>query len=215
MLLTDLGNVVVTFQQRTDWLKQICINFGGDPTAVEKVFESEIKAGLTGEAICESLDLGTLALEQVYMGLVQYGGVADESFSFEHFLFMYPMHLKPIEDVIMLYKRLKVPLVAVSNGDAGSRHVVNMLKVLYGVNFSKVFTSCEQGNKKPRLLYNVLEWLLHERVRPCNCLFVDDIAAYCQAAEELGIPSLCFNGSLKDHKYLNLLEQVFAQKGWL
>ena len=102
--------------------------------------------------------------------------------------------------------------MVISNSDPeGFRHIAYHLVGVYGLWFREVFISGERGHKKPDLFNNVLAFLRTENVNPADCVFVDDIQDYVDAATRLAIPSICFDGSKQD---ASILKKALAKLGF-
>lgn len=215
-ILTDIGNVLVRFRPIIpDVTKEILDAAGvNDPdlpmVIQETLFYCEEFEVIQGE---DCLTLGKITLLQFFNKLkLRYQKLDNLRHGYPLFFSLWCKHLEPIEEVIAIYLGLqeKFPLVAVSNGDSeGVSHIIYYLAGRYKLKFSKVFISADEQKKKPDLLADVVWFLQRENVSPQDCVFVDDVSKYVQSAKELGIPSICFNGSAEPARKLkNVLEQI-------
>ena len=192
LLLTDLGNVLVSFRDRLEHLRDIVAKLGGNPEIISRIFRQQLAAGLKGEDMYALIDEGAMSFADLHTRIIAGSGL---DLSPERLAALYARHLEPIVPVVELFNKARAPVVAVSNGDWGSRHAVDMLTVYHGMRFLETFVSCERHCRKPQLFSLVIKWLEGKGYRPEDCLFVDDVPAYCEAAECLGIRSLCFNAT--------------------
>lgn len=210
-VMTDLGNVLVTFWERVELIQRIIIPFGGDPKSLEFLFP-KAKGG-SGESVYELLDTGELPLQEFWQKLCQNCGIDPKQLPYPMFFALFSRHLQPIEPVVNLFYDLqeRFPIIAVSNGDEGSRYAVHMLEVFYNLRFEKVFVSHEQRCRKPALLNHVREWLIKNKFDPAQCPFVDDLPRYTEAARiEYGFPAILFDATRQP---VSLLQSELAKFG--
>ena len=211
-ILTDMGNILTRFKLRPNVIGEILAGFGvatrnwaklpADPVAPHE------------EGWYHGLDLGMFSLYDVWKQLTAHGNIPETACPFPLFVSLWCRHLEPIEGVARLYQRLQqeFPLVVISNGDSeGVRHIAFHLADVYGLRFRKVFISGEYGRKKPDLFNDVLAFLYAENVNPADCVFVDDIEAYVDAATKIGIPAIQFDGSKQD---ASVLKEALVKLGF-
>lgn len=211
-ILTDMGNILTTFKMRPDLIAEIMAGFG-----VVKVDWNELPA-VDGLAIHENgwyhgLDSGKFTLHQVWEQLVSHYGIRTAC-PYSLFVSLWCHHLQPIKGVVRLYQKLQetFPLVVISNGDPeGVRYITHHLVGAYVLNFLEVFISGERGRKKPELFEDVVAFLRLQKVNPSECVFVDDLKPYVDAAVQLGIPAINFDGSKQD---AHDLETALARLGF-
>ena len=190
-LLTDLGNVLVTFWERKDLVRAIVEGFDGDPKTVANLFP----AG-QGEDIYETLDRGDLDFRDFHREICRVSGVSGITLPYDRFLMVWARHLEIIKPVAELYRSIQknIPIIAVSNGDIGSFHAADLLQVYGGVKFKEVFVSSAYHITKPQLFSVVVEYLESNGFDLELCPYVDDLPRYAQSANVYGIPGILFNG---------------------
>ncbi len=213
-ILSDMGNVMSFFKFRALLVQEIMAGFGVTNLDLAKVFQTET-AAVSDEMYYHGLDTGQIHVIDVYKRLMEHCGIGEEVCSYPMFLSLWCRHLEPIKGVVGLYRNLQenFPLVIVSNGDAaGVRHITHHLVGTYGLKFQEVFISGERGRKKPDLLEDVVKFVESQGVNRADCVFVDDLPVYVQAAENLGIPSIQFDGSKQSSEELKV---ALANQGFI
>ncbi len=194
-LLLDLGNVLTKFGLRTLVFERIVLRFGGNPALVATLFGNE-----PGEARYWQLDTGKMSHEELYRRIVVGTGIRAGALPYERFCALYVTHLQLIESMLPIVRKLqdRFKLVVVSNGDFGSRYVVDRLETDHGIEFAESFVSSEIGVKKPGMLAVVkgVMWQSHQ-IAPHECLFIDDIPEYAKAAEDLGMKAFVHNATIE------------------
>lgn len=203
-VLTDLGNVVVTFWDRRKLVEQIVERFSGKLEDVQSLFP----AG-AGEDVYEAIDSGSLGFANFYQRIQEASGF---KLSYVRFAMLWARHLEIIEPVAALYKRIqdRIPIIAVSNGDLGSRHAADLAQVFGGIDFFEVFVSSEHRIKKPALFGVVREFLISRGFDPTHCPYVDDMQKYVDGALDYGFPGIVFNGREQDASVLETGLQKFG-----
>ena len=184
-ILFDLGNVLVTFDERRDVVRGIVEAFSSNPLCAQSVVDELFLVG-AGEQPYRALDTGEKDLKTLWREICGKARIHLNELPFARFAALYVAHLKPIEPMIALARRLqgRYHLVAVSNGDFGSRYVVDLLTARHGLSFLESFVSSEIGVIKPQLFARVKETLwLTCRIEPRECLYVDDIGRYVESAQ--------------------------------
>lgn len=196
-ILTDLGNVVTKFRFRAQVLKEITEAFGVSNIQLPEIFGTKSTISIGNEDYYHGLDTGEFSVYEMWKHLIVHGCLSQNQCPYPLFLSLWCRHLVPIEETVNLYCQLqeRFPIIAVSNGDSeGVRHLIYYLKGAYGLKFGAVFISAEYKRKKPGLLKYVVELLESQKVKPSECVFVDDLLPYVEAARLFGIPAVHFNG---------------------
>jgi FMN phosphatase YigB (HAD superfamily) len=189
-ILVDFGNVLVYFDKRTDILKRIALGFDGREDGIDELFPGE------GEAQYESIDSGAMTHKELWQKFCEVSGIAQAVLPLDMFSVLYVEHLRPVKLVVDLLRRVqdRYHLVGVSNGDFGSVYVCRLLEVHYGIKFLAAFVSCDFGVKKPALIDRAVVALRRlGRIAPEECVFVDDVPAYVEAAKQYGMKGIVFD----------------------
>lgn len=192
-ILWDLGNVLVSFEERSEVLRRIVRRYGGSENSVERLFG----AG-SGEYLYHDIDIGTMSHRDLWLQVCSLGNINPQHLTFPIFSSLYLWHLQPIQPVVEFAKKLfrNYTCFAVSNGDVGSRYVVEMLATHYNLTFPGAAISSEWKIKKPELIQVVAEELsFNMRIYPNECLFIDDVAAYVDAARANGMIGIKHNST--------------------
>lgn len=216
LILTDVGNILATFKFRHQLVREIMAPFSSaDNVDITRLFGVNQQVDFRDEAFYHPLDMGAFNVYQLWQNLLSAHYISSEKLPYSLFFSLWCRHLQPIEETVELYRVLqeKYPLVAVSNGDSeGVRHILYHLIGSYGLRFEEIFISAERKCKKPELLNEVLDFVLSRGVDREECVFIDDIPAYTDAAVKLGIPAINWNGSSQPiaelHLPLKILEFV-------
>lgn len=197
-ILLDAGNVLVSFQARTDVLRGIARAFGGDENAVEMVFRKP-KPGesAAAEQIYAELDSGACSVSDVWCRFIQASGISHKTLPYPVFLALWSHHLQPIPNMMVLLRRLqeRYPLIMVTNGDYdGFRYFSARLTGFEGLRFAMMFNSAECRCVKPKLLAHAYAYMSEHDIDPERSVFIDDVERYTiAAATEFAIPGICFN----------------------
>lgn len=190
----DLGKVLVYFDERTEVLVRIVKASGGNTDTVRRIFGPG-----RGESVYEDLDLGRVSHEDLWNTICQFAKIPPERLSLSLFSALYVNHLRPILPTISLVARLqeKYHLVVVFNGDFGSIYAVRLLESHFGLRFQKVFISSLCQLKKPGLLNCALVWAEKRGSLPAECVFVDDVEAYINEANRLGVLGILYDATVE------------------
>lgn len=207
----DLGKVLVDFRERKDVLAEIVARYCGK---VDAIINAIFPPGY-GEHVYELLDNGSMTTNMLWQRTCELGSISPDKLPFEDFSVLFRSHLKPIVPMIKYARELqeRYPLVAVSNSN--SRWVSDeLLEKQCGIRFLRAFHSFEEGVKKPGLLSRVMDWARSLGVEPHECVFVDDIKKYTDAAAELGIQAICHDASVEPvEAQVKLLRQKLEAVG--
>lgn len=204
VFLVDLGNVLVTFWERLDWMRHIIKVFGGDPNTAAELFPGS-KQGVNGEDLYHAMDIGTLTSADFYEQFCRASGV---NLTFERFLQISCRHIEiipPVVDLLLEIQR-RFPVIAVSNGN----FVAPDLLRVHGINFLEVFVSADHGVKKPGLFAKVVAFLKEKGFEPSISPYVDDLPKYVEGVREYGMPGILFNGR---EESVEVLKQSLAKFG--
>ncbi|OGZ65379.1 MAG: hypothetical protein A3C50_03495 [Candidatus Staskawiczbacteria bacterium RIFCSPHIGHO2_02_FULL_43_16] len=196
-ILTDVGNIMATFKFRAHLVQEIMLGVGITGLDLSGIFQSNTSKA-SDEDYYHDLDIGKIQVRDLWEKLIGHHGVSEKILSYPLFFSLWCRHLQTIEGVVKLYSQLQkmFELVVVSNGDAeGVRHFVYHLIGSHGLKFREVFISGECGRKKPGLLEDVAAFVRSQGVSLSDCVFIDDLIPYVNAAKTLGIPSIRFDGS--------------------
>lgn len=195
-ILTDLGNVLMKSGVRTETLLRLVAFLKGDVEEAKRLLQS-------GESLVDhdgpyrAVDRGTMSFKHFLEILFSETKAQRGEISYELLCALYLRPLEPLYEVIEVYWSLqdRFPLVAVSNGDLGSRFMVLDLEMNHGLRFTNSFISSEKGDEKPELFLQVEDWLKQEGFEPRKCPFVDDKLKHVVAArDDHGFPGIHFNG---------------------
>ncbi len=194
MLFIDLGNVVVTFNDRAAWLEKIVKSFGGKTEALSRMFEP-VADGKPAETRYRKIDLGEIDLNDLYRIVTDEAGVDRAKLPFEAFASLYVSHIRLIPEVAEVLRGVTAPIVVVSNGDFCSVHALNLLLAEGGVKVHRYFISCQHGATKPKIFSQVIrKWLQEQNVDVRNSLYVDDLPGHCDECTNIcRIPHFCFD----------------------
>ncbi len=203
-LVTDLGNVLVTFWERSELVKVITAGFKDR----DQKFHGPFFNG-QGEDVYDAIDTGSMDMVTFHEKICQASGIR---LSYERFLMLWARHLEIIKPVAELYRGIqkKTPIIVVSNGDIGSFHAADLLRVYAGIKFYEVFVSSDRRLKKPGLFGQVVVYLKSHGFDPGICPYVDDIQKYVWSARQYGLGGIVFNGR---EQSVDVLKQSLAQFG--
>lgn len=213
-ILTDAGNVLTRFKFRKVLVEEIMASFGVKDVRVTEIFSTQDGALASDESYYNGLDTGQFSLYDIWERLMKQYPSVRQVCEYPLFLSLWCRHLEPIKEVVGLYRQLQknFPLVVVSNGESeGVRHLVHHLVGSYGLTFEEIFISAEHKLKKPELLGDVVAFLHNKGIAPPDCVFVDDLLPYVQAARGLNIPSIQFDGSRQSAQEL---KEALAMMGF-
>ena len=191
-ILFDLGNVLVSFEERKEVIARIVRAHNGNVDAAASLFSKG-----DGEAPYEALDTGQMNAKKLWWAVCTKGRIKQRKLPFHIFVMLYAMYLKPLPESVEVAGELgqRYQLVAVSNGDFGSRFVVSLLKVNHGISFLRSFISSECGVRKPQLIDRACDVLLREHgIHREECIYIDDMYQYVVAAKKLGLQAIQYHG---------------------
>ncbi|TSC79488.1 MAG: hypothetical protein G01um101429_475 [Parcubacteria group bacterium Gr01-1014_29] len=192
VVVCDVGNVLFTFQDRREVIKRIIRAHDGDVES-EKWF-----SGMLGRAVFDACDNGKITPRKLWKYVCKRAVINHRELSESMFFGLFFDHLQPIDGTITLVRRLqnRYPLVAVSDGDIGSRYAINALMTHHGVQFLETYVSCEKKLRKPALYAYAAENLLNKHnIAADECVCVDDIISHVNFVKELGMRGIHFNGA--------------------
>lgn len=213
VLFCDLGNVLVTFEPRAEWLWKMAKLYGpthslGDLEDVRKrlFFERLAQAGVLDlaqkvEAMFEGPDTGRISAEQVYTGFLSAAEVTRDRVPPERFWAAYDAHLHVVPETCRIVQDIQssgVLLVAASNGNAWL--APDLIALSGRIRWDAVILSWQVGARKPnRGFYDVCraraEDLLHKSLTFSQCLLIDDSTANVEAFRRLGGHAIQFEAS--------------------
>lgn len=199
MIFTDIGRVLITYDDRCEVLKRIVRWCGGNEEAIATHFHWDPDPALWEKSIWHRFDTGELSMEALWQHVCTVGKVTAERLPFIRFVPLYVDHLRPIEGTIAIMRQLqnRYPIIAVSDGDFTATHAVASLETHHGLSFSLRFVSGENGVRKPALLE--LAVLTAENHNPDlqrnECIFIDDTRHLVEAAGFLGMKGVLFDAT--------------------
>lgn len=207
----DFGNVVATWKHRPEVFAQVVAGLGGNVTSCREwvpLFDfADNNHGYI--QTFEPLDTGRKPYQEFLKELYRRTGLRVEKVPHEVFCaLVWREGFDFKEEVIrfLIFLQRHYALVAVSNGDWGSRYVEGHLRVK-GVRFAQVFISCEQGEKKPKLFARVRQWLESNGFTPELCPYIDDHEPYVRGArDEYGFKAVQFD--CRHHKVSDLRDML-------
>jgi len=195
-ILTDIGNVLVTFN-RKDWLLEGIgryLNFR--PKELMEIIQPELD-GLTLDV---ALNTDRTRVSRLWKKIVSYvesqGGTTV--ISYPVFYAFWTGHLRPVLEVVALFLEIqkRFPIIAVTDGNRdGADYLLPLLSDFHGLNFERVFLSATYGACKPQLFKPAVEYLLQTARSPKECLYIDDVEANLVAARALGFQTIQFDAS--------------------
>lgn len=194
-ILFDVGNVLVTFEDRRNVVGRIVTSFrkNGNGGAEDIRFD-----GVWGTSVFNELDTGKMSHRALWQLVYRAAEVSPKELPCHRFTCIYVEHWKPVLETIALVQSLQEHylLVAVSDGDFGSTYALDILRVHYGIKFLETFVSYEHGCKKPILYEKTLEVLADRYgVLADACVCVDDIPLYVEVAQKMGMRGILFDAS--------------------
>lgn len=207
-ILCDLGNILVTFEERKCVLERIVQKYRGDVAVVARMFGEG-----AGEDLYHCIDMGDITHEELWRNICSSAKIASERLTLPIFSGLYLWHLQPIKPVVDFVKTLqeRYRLVAISNGDLSSRYVIDLLATHYNLRFSEEFVSAEKKAKKPQLVKVAADYLrATHSILPEECVLIDDVERYVQASIALGMVGIWHN-SLEEP--IDSLAQKLKQAG--
>jgi FMN phosphatase YigB (HAD superfamily) len=197
VIVTDLGNVICTYLERQEVMKNIVRAFGGDPD--KNVFLNHIQKDLGWTEFNRDLETGTglWNLSGIHQCLLSSMQISGEEMPYVQFFALWFSHLAICQDPVLLCRRLQkrgYKLFAASNCDDGGQYLIKRLTGFYDLRFDRVFLSAERKCQKPELLQIIkmeLEGQMH--IPTQEAVFVDDNQAYLDYASALGFKTVFFN----------------------
>ena len=190
-VLWDIGNVLVSFENRQDVLCRIARRFSSDGTPNISCF-----SGLFGRSLLGYLDTGQISHRALWKMTCLSARIHPRKLPWHRFTALYVEHLRPVLPVLEVVRRIQESyiVVAVSDGDFGSTYAIDMRETHYGVRFQKRFESWQVGVKKPSLYTCALNYLESSHVIHADeVVCIDDIASYIGAANRIGMRGILFN----------------------
>lgn len=212
-LFSDLGNVLVTFRNRTDWLFEIAKMLRPEWGSPESAATSKLilrqrlaAAGVIdaigeGEGCCWKLDTGHLTVEQLYHEFLAAVKVTRDRMSLSEFACAYNGHHGIIGETCELVQQVKargIALIAATNGE--SQAACNLVELKTDIRFDGRAISCRIGHKKPderffRRCLTLAEEAMRQGLEWAQCVLVDDIEHYVKEFQRLGGIGICFNAT--------------------
>jgi FMN phosphatase YigB (HAD superfamily) len=207
VIIFDIGNIFFTFESRCERIKNILRAYGGK--------EGEVWfSGLFKRDIISAIDSGRMTAHKLWKYICKKGGISHRKLPEQLFAGLYLDHLQRIPATIAVAQRVQQhhPLIAVSNGDMGSRYAIQLLTMPpHNITFLETYVSCEEKTHKPGLYAYVAEdlWKKHH-IAVDQCVCVDDIRSHVDFVNELGMRGIIFNGATESAE---ILLQQLQQKG--
>ncbi len=173
-VIFDLGNVLVTFDH-TRTYRALALALSASPDDVQKVVEAEIRP---------HFDTGHMSESQVRTVLEErFGAQLEPRFLASAWADVFA----PMPEMVRFLARLstRVRLALLSNTDPiHLPWVAEKFGFLH--HFESLVLSYEVGHAKPSV--EIFKAALSALSLPASaCLFIDDIAAYCHAAQQAGM----------------------------
>lgn len=189
-ILWDLGDVIVPIPYSWPEIVEGVINgMQGDGARVREWFERE-----GGAELLNDVEYGLFGRERFWKEVFFHGLVEKPDIIMAISLFSW--YIRPSDEVAFVLKKLqeRYPLIVVSDGDFGSKFVVQILQVHYRISFEKVFISSEFGLKKPALFAPVTDWLRKVcNIEPQECVFIDNKEGNVVVARSIGMTAFVYN----------------------
>lgn len=229
-LFCDLGNVLVTFRNRTDWLCEIAKMLRRDWGSPDRAAASKLillqrlaAAGVIdaigeGERRCWKLDTGHVTVEQLYHAFLAAVEVTRDRMPLFDFACAYNAHHGVIKSTCELVRQVQargLALIAATNGD--SQSACNLVELTTDIHWDGRAMSWQIGHKKPderffRRCLTLAEEAIRQRLEWAHCVLVDDIKAYVDAYDELGSVGICFDATTQP---ASVLRRAFRKLGLL
>ena len=214
-LFCDLGNVLVTFERRAEWLWKMAKLFNpkqldGSPdldgTKKLSFFDRLAKCRILdllqdAEAMFDGPDTGRVTAEQVYAGFISAADVTRDLVPPERFWAAYDAHLVIVPQTCRLIQEIQargVVLIAASNGN--SWLTPDLLALTAGIRFDGVVLSWQIGCRKPGSdFYHTCR----DRAEPVaggtltfpQCLLIDDTPSNIESFRQLNGHTIQFKAS--------------------
>ncbi|MDO8560420.1 MAG: hypothetical protein Q7S23_05350 [bacterium] len=202
--------MVLRFCNRTDRLWQVAKLAAPPPFGLEDRRRREFLQSLKSSGILDDsrpgedaawkLDTGVVTQRQLYRAFLQAAGCNEDAFPPERFWMAYSSDLVVIPPVCDLLSEVqqRTVVIAATNGETWSADLVYRQT---GFQFDGAVMSWQVGHKKPD----------HEFFEAClakaravqgdrtlnypDCVFIDDIQAYCDGFEKLGGHAIQFEAN--------------------
>lgn len=205
----DFGNVLVSWHPPDEVIRDIVRRYGGNSVAAQGLFSKE-----PGEKRWERLELGGITIEEFWQSVCKISRIDQVSLPLAEFAPLYVHDLRPIEPMVELVRKAGeqgYQLIGISNCDKmRGRHIVNFLESFHEIRFLEVFISSETGVKKPDLIQYALAKLQEKHgLSTAECVFIDDVPEYVEAARRIGLDAVLFNAITERINVLTKKMEVF------
>lgn len=199
VILSDLGNVVVTFKSRREVLRRIMQSFGHPALDTEAAVERLLpKIESQNGGRYSNIDTGRVMMREVWRNLLFVSAIDALDLPYERFICAYTAHLTPIVPVIEWYRSLqpRYGFHAVSDCDVAAQHILDIIAIHHGFRFNGQHLSFVAGVKKPELLRKALCQLETDfGILPDECVYIDDLPNLIQEGARMGVKVIEFNAS--------------------
>ena len=193
VVVLDIGNVLFTFIKWPERVTRIVRAYGGR-SGCETWF-----SGVWGRALLGAVESGKITQRQFWKYVCRMSGISHQKLPEQLFAGLYLQHLQPIYETIAIAQQLQEQhlLVAVSDGDLGSRYALQFLGMPpHGIQFLETYVSCERRIRKPALYAHAAEDLWNKHgIAVDRCVYVDDIPSYVDFIGSFGGRGILFNGA--------------------
>ncbi len=209
----DLGNVLVTFRNRTDWLFAIAAmkrprwrSPGAAPAGKMILLHRLAQAGIIDataedEGRCWRLDTGAISIEQLHQAFIAAAEITRDQMPLYEFFGAYNNHHGIIPETCGLVRQIQaqgIALIAATNGDSPA--ACNLVELQAKFYFDGRAMSWQIGCKKPQRKFfqrclALAEAATGERLEFSQCVLVDDIEHYVEEFRNLGGVGICFNAT--------------------
>lgn len=199
LVLTDLGGVCATSEDRLTTLVRLMVEKGVDTAQANRLARSIYPT--VGETETHkqyiSLELGTLDLKKVWRRVLKECSFDENAWPFDEFQIAHLATISLISPVIEVYARLAqqygVRLGVVSDGDVYSWYVVQLaVRGEYQLKLDPVFVSSKYKTLKPELYKIVTD--SHEVKPETDIVFIENRLDLAVPANNLGWSVILFDG---------------------
>ena len=199
-VLWDIGNVLVSFENRQNVLCRIAERFSIDGAPDISCF-----SGIFGKSLLQYADTGQLSHRALWKMTCGAARVHPRKLPWHRFTALYVEHLKPVLPVVEVAQRIQsnYVMVAVSDGDFGSTYAIDILETHYGIQFQNKFISWNVGVKKPILYEHALKCLESEfAIHVDEVVCIDDNEEYIKVTADIGMRGIQFSAETDIAEFL-------------
>ena len=193
IVMLDVGNVLFTFLPWPERITRIVRAYGGQE-GCETWF-----SGMWGRSLMGAVESGSMSQRQLWKYVCRKSGISHHRLPEQLFAGLYAQHLQPILGAIEIAQQVQKqhPLVAVSDGDLGSRYALDLLTMPpYNMQFLETYVSCERHVRKPLLYAYAMQDLWNKHgITVDRYVCVDNISSYVDFVRDFGGRGISFNGS--------------------